>query len=302
MIAVIDPAFFVGRTHDAVGEAALRHDIRAILSFRQATDARLVAADDYWPTLWQELISPLQQAFPRLMSDFGELRKAGVKHQLQPLVGSHRFWGFVPMFQHALLPLNQSWPDRMARSIIRMHISLGERIVLIVRPIEGRNIRRHGTGNSILDETTRWQLYFQSQEPRPVSVACVNRPRHVKLPWTIRFDWRLPSMEDNARYPFCPPYHWGHPSVAAVGTHSAKPAFIDARGYGWARPNIAGGTGYHWDVFISDPQEVKRVGVDQINVVEYGAPATEGLPGSLHHVPKNKQHLVNDCGWTCPAS
>ena len=41
-------------------------------------------------------------------------------------------------------------------------------------------------------------------------------------------------------------------------------------------------------------------GVDQLNIVEYGAPATEGRVGHLHHVPSKKEGKVHDVGWSCP--
>lgn len=301
MIVALDPALFVARPMGAAGESALRDDLKAMLGFLKVTGARLIAADDYWLPLWQELIEPLICNFPRLMGDFAQLRKAGLPRSLLPFDGPHRIWGFVPMFHQPHLSLDHSWPDRMARAMIRMHLSLGEPIVLFVRPVQGRNIMRHGAGHSVIDETTRWRLYIQPRTAEPVAISCVTRPRNLEVPWTARFDARLPGAEDGARYPFCPPARWWKRPVPAVGTHTSKPAFIDACGCGWARPNIPSGAGYHWDVFVSERTRAHRIGLDQINVVEHGAPPSEGEPGSLHHVPQDKKHVVHDCGWRCPA-
>ena len=80
----------------------------------------------------------------------------------------------------------------------------------------------------------------------------------------------------------------------------SRPVWIDERGYGWARPNIMGGKGHHWDVYITDVKVAERIGLSQLNIVEFGAPPEQGRPGSLHHLPKQKQgRLRDDTGWTC---
>ena len=146
----------------------------------------------------------------------------------------------------------------------------------------------------------RQLLQFRKRdEPRIRDVLCVHHPRNLRERWTSRFDWRLPTASDCARYPFCVPNEWWKGSTTAFRTVSSKPAWIDAHGNGWARPNINGGAGYHWDVFIQDAHAKQAIGVDQINVVEFGAPSTEGRPGHLHHVPSAKQAHVTDAGWSC---
>lgn len=83
-------------------------------------------------------------------------------------------------------------------------------------------------------------------------------------------------------------------------TMESKPVYLDAKGNGWARPNINEGKGHHWDVYIRDAALAERIGLDQLNVVEVGAPPKEGPPGSIHHVPaKKKGRLLDDSGWTC---
>lgn len=88
------------------------------------------------------------------------------------------------------------------------------------------------------------------------------------------------------------------PAVASVfRTHEARPAWLDARGNAWAKPSTGGG--YHWDVYLS-PELDDEYGLGQLNIVAWGGPPAEGLPGSLHHVPGHKQgRLKKKTGWTC---
>jgi hypothetical protein len=97
-------------------------------------------------------------------------------------------------------------------------------------------------------------------------------------PWTARFDWRLPGSGSGVLYPFVPPVEWWKGSSVAFRTVSSKHAWVDIDGNGWARPNIPNGAGYHWDVYVNT-----QYGQNQINVVEFGAPQSEGMPGQIHH-------------------
>ena len=65
---------------------------------------------------------------------------------------------------------------------------------------------------------------------------------------------------------------WG---IEAVQTMESRPVWIDGKGYGWARPNINEGSGHHWDVYITDLNIAERIGLAQLNIVEYGAPSKE---------------------------
>ena len=41
-------------------------------------------------------------------------------------------------------------------------------------------------------------------------------------------------------------------------------------------------------------------GLDQLNVVRWGAPHEEGAVGALHHVPRRTEHrLKKGTGWSC---
>ncbi|MBI5497139.1 MAG: hypothetical protein HY904_19145 [Deltaproteobacteria bacterium] len=297
MIALIDPAFFAARTDGPDRATAVQHDVGLILEFLKETQAQLVAVEDYWRPLWMELIRPIEHRYPEVRPWLTELRKRALQRHITPLTDVTRVWGFRLMFDCAALFSTSAWVDRMSRSVLRL-ASLNEPIVLIARPVVGRNIRRHQTGNIVIDEVTRWRLYVQPGTSRHVPVPCVARPRHVQLPWTARFDWRLPACEDAARYPFCPPPEWWKGATAAVQTRSGKPSFVDGLDNAWTRPNIPGGAGYHWDVFISKMQLLERIGDKHINVVAFGGPPDEGTPGSIHHRGQDQAKL-NDQGWTC---
>ncbi len=170
---------------------------------------------------------------------------------------------------------------------------------MFCRRVNGRNLVIHTAGNSTLHENTRWVLHVQPSGVGPRQVLCVYHPRNLREPWTARFDWRLPTVADGARYPFCVPNDWWKGSITAFRTVASRHAWVDAHDNGWARPNINGGAGYHWDVFIHNAPAQQAIGVAQINVVEFAAPSTERNPGHLHHVPSAKQAAVTDAGWSC---
>ncbi|MGE0491989.1 MAG: hypothetical protein AB7S38_22440 [Vulcanimicrobiota bacterium] len=206
-------------------------------------------------------------------------------------------WGFKSMFGSA--GLSSDWPDRMAAAAWHL-IRANKTPFLLCKPVLGRNLKRHQAKDTVLDEPLRWRLYLQPRTPNPVEIACVYHRRHLEQPWTTRYDWRLPGAADGARCPFCPAEKWWKRDTVAVTTHQSKPVFVDRLNNFWAPPNTPGVT-RHWDVFIINPNLVQQIGLDQINVVQFGAPPEEGSPGDLHHVPtKKKGSLRTESGWKCP--
>ncbi|MDC0711748.1 hypothetical protein POL68_24985 [Stigmatella sp. ncwal1] len=186
----------------------------------------------------------------------------------------------------------------MASATLRAIVS-GEDVVVLTRRVVGRNLKTHAAGGTTLEENTRWILHVQPKNIGHRQILCVHHPRNLSERWTARFDWRLPAVSDGARYPFCPPDNWWKASTSAIRTISSKPAWIDKRGTGWARPNIPNGAGYHWDVFIRENALEQAVGLSQINVVAFGAPPDEGAPGQLHHEPGEKAGKLTGTGWSC---
>ena len=204
-------------------------------------------------------------------------------------------WSVRPLFGWSNLA--PGWFEAMEQLLLRCALT-GERGVVITRPIEGRNVRRHAVGRCELMEKTRWRVYVHASGAPPWRADCVTHPRNLSSPWTSRFDHRLPGPEDGARYPFCPPLRWWDRDVSAHSTVESKPAWVDRRGSAWIRP--ATGGGHHWDVFIRDVSTAEQIGLDQLNIVEWGAPPGQGKPGDIHHVPTGKAgRLKSDPGWSC---
>jgi hypothetical protein len=204
--------------------------------------------------------------------------------------------GFAQLFgPHAL---GVSWEEKMARATLRA-VFADAHVVILTRRLLGRNLVTHAAGGSTLDESTRWVLHVQPKGIGHRQVLCVHDPRNLRERWTARFDWRLPSSADGARYPFCPPDHWWKGATTAYRTIESKPAWLDRHGNGWARPNIGAGAGYHWDVFIQSHSLQQAVGLPQINVVAFGAPHAEGNPGWIHHLPADKLGKLTGTGWSC---
>lgn len=297
MIGLLDPTLFLART-----EAEVVSDLEIVLRSCKEHGIELTPLGEYWPALWNELGRTLEQNLsPSAKRTLQAVRSAAPKSDahiaaLSPNAGVAWRRGFTVLFGGP--HLTPPWTDRMALAVIRA-VSSGQQVVMFCRRVKDRNVVVHSAGNSTLHENTRWVLHVQPSGVGPRQVLCVHHPRNLRERWTSRFDWRLPTTSDGARYPFCVPSQWWKGSTMAFRAVSSKPAWVDAHGNGWARPNINDGAGYHWDVFIRDAQAKQTIGVDQINVVEFGAPPSEGRPGHLHHVPSVKKAHVTDAGWSC---
>lgn len=310
MIALLDPALFLrpgnaGEPLSPIVEDELEKQLVGVLAACKAAEARLANIDGYWDELWSDIIGPLERRSRKLDTKkrFQELRKAGVPFLGLPAAAPRtRVWGFRQMFG-GLPGVSPGWDDRLATAAARLLASQRE-LLLLTRLVEGRNLNtRSGKTHSVIAEITRWRVSVHLPgTQRSVHIPCVRSEQQITREWTTRYDERLPTDRDSVRYPFClpPGDTWALRNIAPVRTVAAVPAWLDQNGKGWARPNIPGGRGYHWDVFFTDQTTIGRVGVDQLNIVELGAPASEGNPGELHHVPSKKQGTVNDVGWSCP--
>jgi len=307
MIALLDPALFVWGSPDGplvpADEAEFASLVsRAIQACREAR-ATVTPIAGYWDRLWKDFVRPLQARLqtPRARAAVDELRKLGGKlTEFSPTSADTRVWGFRTLFgQSNMMP--SDWEDRMADAASRAIIA-GKSVMMLVRLVDGRNLRVHrGKQNVVLHEVTRWRLYVRAAGAGAhVPIDCVRSATQIRRTWTIRYDERLPTEADGARYPFCLPVDWHRGRRQAIRTKESVPAWVDTAGRGWTRPNIPGGAGYHWDVFFDDPQEVSDIGVDQLNIMEYAAPPSEGTAGALHHTPTRKKGRVKDTGWRCP--
>jgi hypothetical protein len=294
MIGLLDPALFLSRSDQDV-----ERDFAFVVRACQQHAIQIIPLEEYWPDLWTDLARPLErQIGPEAKRALQEVRKLAGKSTSQvPALGpdAGKAWrnGFQQLFGQ--VALGASWEERMASATIRA-VATGDRVVVLTRRMLGRNLVVHTAGDSTLDENTRWVLHVQPKGVGHRQVLCVHHPRNVNEQWTARFDWRLPAASDRARYPFCPPDKWWKASTTAYRTIASKPAWLDRHGNGWARPNIPGGAGYHWDVFLQTHAFRQTVGLDQINVVEFGAPRKQGRVGHLHHVPAGRP---TETGWSC---
>ncbi len=203
-----------------------------------------------------------------------------------------RVWDFRALFAEAGL----EWVNLMARTVTGCTLT-GEETILITRLRPERNARIHsGPDRCCLTEKICWNLRAQVPGMETWRIPAVATRRNVSFPWTARFDDRLPA-EDEAAFSFCPPQDWLKSNVRAFETHQGRPAWRDAKGNYWACP--ATGWGYHWDVYLQ-PVLAAEYGLDQLNIVRWGAPSSEGAAGDLHHVPKEKRHrLKKSTGWSC---
>ncbi len=303
MIGLLDPAFLLPRAAQA-DEKQLVDELDLIAIMCRRNNIAIPPFEEYWPELWNTLGRDLERSLshPDAKAALRQLRQLGDASgdKIRGDAPDGAVWrrGFTDLFSWN--PLNSEWERRMAEAAVRAATIPHERVILLARRIVGRNVRRHTVNNTEILENTRWQLHIQPRVVGPRRIACVHHPRNLTEKWTTRFDWRLPASSDGARYPFCPPDRWWNHSEKTVRTISSKPAWVDVNGNGWSRPSIAGGVGYHWDVHVRVLAISQTIGMDQINVVEFGAPQSEGQPGDLHHVPSRKTARIKDTGWSCP--
>jgi len=301
MIAVIDPALFL--TDGVQGllsegeEKELTEIVDDAARICRAQQAVIPAADWYWKKLQNDLVRPLlrRRRGPRLPQGLDALAHHAKHLTLVgvPTSGAARMWGVKPLFDW--VRLEPSWIDVMERLLIGC-AQQDDETVLITRLFAGRNMTPHAVGRCTLTEKTRWRVYLHVPGRPPRRIPCIRNPRNLTVPWTARFDEKLP---DQGRFPFCPPGKWWLRDTQGCGTHTSKPAWLDAHGSGWVQPMTGGD--HHWDVLLADPNLEETVGLSALNVVAWGTRESEKTPGELHHVPKEKrQRLKPGAGWTCP--
>lgn len=302
MIGVLDPALLLPRGPGPTAEQDFVDEVDEVLRICREYDIEVPTLDEYWPDLWRMLGRPLADSLsqPRAKQALDQLRRLGRTTKVSPL---DSWRGRVYGFRHLFADLGDAgdWTDRMTRAVIRATTSRRP-TVLLVRRLLDRNLICHAAGDSTIHEPNRWLVQLHVGGATPQTVPCVYHRRNLfdGLRWTTRFDWRLAAEADGARYPFCPPQNWWKRDIAAVRTVESRPVWLDCKGNGWARPNITGGRGYHWDVYITDVNLAARIGLAQLNIVEFGAPIRERSPGDIHHLPtKKKARLRDDSGWSC---
>lgn len=300
MIVVLDPALLLFDARDgapsADEEAALADAIDELVRMCRGVDAVIPSVDWYWRPLQTELVRPLVRGArgPKLRQGLDALARLARPRALPviPTSGKIRTWGVRPLFVWSRL--SAEWHAIMTRMLVGCAL-LDEPVVLATRLFAGRNMTPHAVGRTTLIEKTRWRIMLHVPGRAPRDVPCVRSRRNLDVPWTTRFDERLP---DGGHYPFCPPGRWWRRRVEAQRTFKSKPCWIDRFGSGWAQPGAGGNL--HWDVFLETPALVEAIGLSAINVVAWGSGETGKEPGEIHHVPEDKRSAFRGGGWTCP--
>ncbi len=299
MIAILDP--LVVDPQDPLPFAMLDPLVRYMCSHR----IRIPIERLYHGRLVREFLQPLakrQEAARakdpiarRYLDALDQLGHLFQPLPFAPLPGHITVWGFRALFER----MGSDWVDLLVRLVSACSLTT-EETILITRPIEGRNCRRRSHGAIQMIEKTVWNLRVRA-EGRTVRVACVCTPRNLLAPFTTRYDDALPVRGDGASnaFYFDPPIDWCKAArrssltgqteeIRPIVTLRARPVWLDAHGNGWAEPNTPG-QHHHWDVYLESPRLVQDYGLGQLNVVRFGAPAEEGHPGALHHLPKEKR-------------
>jgi hypothetical protein len=278
-------------------DAEITQLIREAVRVCRQPGYRVVAVGEYWKKLQQDLVRPLERVGSyELKAGLDTLRSyaENLKFPAPALGITKRVWGVKQLFGWARL--ESTWLELMERLLVNCAL-LGGPFILFARLFEGRNQQTHAAGRSEIAEKTRWRLYVQLAGQPLCAIPCIRNLRNLAVEWTQRFDERLPAKFDNARFPFCPPEKWWRRQVEPIRTIQSKPAWVDARRNGWARPATGGGR--HWDLYIADPNIVETIGLNQLNIVQWEV-RPQGIVGDIHHVPTKKQSKIADtAGWSC---
>ncbi|MFJ2358061.1 hypothetical protein [Pseudomonas fluorescens] len=289
---LIDPYIFLpakGRPYSAERANEVKASLKSILSINRNLKYDLIVDQAHWKDIEKRHIRNLTDTAndPELNVALSTLRKIIKKIDTTTTEHIHA-WGIKPLYFNFASKEDEEFGDYIARSVVYCIIQYGQ-ANLFVEEISGRNILEHSSGHSSIKERSRWRIYVSRIGLNgALPVSCIYSSRNIVTPWTSRFDIFLP---DTGAYSFIPPVNWHLRSTVAVATKQSKPVFLDSSGNGWANPNTPG-QAYHWDVYLADPKWIAARGMDQINVTRYGAPESQGVPGTIHHVPTGKASLV----------
>jgi hypothetical protein len=289
---LIDPYIFLptkGLSYSAQRLKEVKANLKNILLINRHLKYDLVVDQAHWKDIEKRYLRVLTSAFndPELNVALISLRSI-IKKVDTTVVGNIHTWGVKPLCYDFASEEDTGFGDFIARAAVYCIIQYG-RANLFVEETLGRNIHEHSAGHSRIKERLRWRVYVSRAGLNgAVPVSCIYSPRNIEIPWTTRFDIFLP---DTGEYSFVPPANWHLRSTVAVVTKQSKPVFLDASGNGWAAPNTPG-QAYHWDVYLTDPKWAAARGTDQINVTRYGAPESQGVSGTIHHVPTGKAGLA----------
>ena len=290
MNLIIDPGIFVSFVRDADAgqhaKDALRRNLANLASIISSANARVAYVRDAWQDLYSNHIDAainqcgdhgVRAAVSLLRRNFRSLDSSGA---------AIRAWGALALTQ-AAGERQEFWANSLADSAVSL-LARREPVAIFTGLEPGRNCIVHRNDHSTVVEKTRWALYFVSVGLNGATgVSCVSSLRNLSVPWTTRFDDALPDTASAGGFRFSPPTNWVRRAAISVRAMNGKMAWIDFGGNGWVPPNTPGAA-YHWDVHFLNPADSPN-GLNPCNIVKWGGPADEGVPGGVHHVPAGKR-------------
>lgn len=290
MNLIIDPGMFVPfiRNGNAGQQAkdALKNNLANLATIIASANARVAYIGDAWQSLYSDHID----AAISQCGDHGVRAAVSLlRRNFRPLDSTGaviRAWGALALTQNAG-SRQQFWASSLADSAVSL-LAQGESVAIFTGLDVGRNCVIHQNGHSTVLEKTRWALYFVSVGLNgAVRVPCVSSMRNLSVPWTARFDEALPDAHIAGGFRFVPPNNWVRRASVSLRAVKGRMAWIDIGGNGWVPPNTPG-VAYHWDVHFADAADSPNR-LNPCNIVKWGAPAEEGIPGGIHHVPAGKR-------------
>jgi hypothetical protein len=285
MNLLIDPSVlcqFEAGISSAEKANVLRHRLASLTTLVRGTGARLIFTSELWRKFQKDAVGPVVASVvdPQVRTPLQMLRNS-VRMMGYPN-DAVAAWGFAPLLAD-VMGAGQFWADAYAALAAEL-IRSGEEVRIFTALIPGKNLEVHSSANTHLFEKTRWRLYVRCKGlPGTGHVPCITSLRNVQVPWTTRFDERLPDSRPAGGYEFRVPANWHLRSLQSFRTHLGKPCWKDGSGIFWADPNTPGDA-YHWDVYFEDVA-TSPIGISPVNIVRWGVPAAEGVPGSVHHIP-----------------
>jgi len=218
MLLILDPALFRFMAPDA-------RELDELLRVLRGGQASIPRLDPYWTRLQKDWIEPcrvraddprVKQALALLDGHARRLQVGG--GEVVEVSGFRRIFGGLP----------DDWPKFM-EAVLSACVGTGEDLVVFTRLVKQRNAQTlEGLGSCRLVEKTVWRLRIRRDGGR-VDIPLIRGPRNLDVPWTCRYDERLPAEWDGARFPFCPLPTWNDPQTAVHRTRNSRPCWQDAQ-------------------------------------------------------------------------
>lgn len=298
MKAILDPfIFWLPPTDPSAQEIeSLLRSMDFVVGLHQEFNYQLAVTKVTWDQIRRDFIAvalkhiPSRDIFPRVKAIERMLTFVAPPQQEEGVT-----WGVRSLYIFPGQVDPHQWADSVA-SLLAYWIGQQEEVILAVRLFEGRNVQLHQTGNSRIYEKVNWKVYVAAATvPQQHVVRCIHHKRNLGIPWTGRFDIALPDTCPTPGMAFIPNPAWDAVATVVVRTHSGRPTWVDTSKNFWADPNTPGAA-YHWDVFLTAPADIKKFGVNPINITCWGRKDGEKIPGSVHHVPAQKQPAMGGSG------